>query len=158
MNKIKGFLMNEEDKKNDDKSIIGGDPSDQWSFPAGGISQSDIDEILNYPIPPNNHEFDEKEFKQVLAKSVSLTKKEKIKIINSLPKLSTFQVKELIRILKEEREKFQELEEKHKKELEKFEKNREEGQEKKLNMEREEENKKKEDRQKEEELRKKLGL
>ena len=138
--------------------IIGGDPNDQWEFPVGGIPQKDIDEIIAYPIPAHNNELDEKEFKELLARSVSLTQKEKIKIIDSLPKLSPYQVKELVRILREEKQKFAELEEKQKKQLEEFEQNRAKADEERDRMQVQEEDKKSEDKAKEEELRRRLGL
>lgn len=63
--------------------------------------------------PPHDLKFDENYFLKMLAGSISLTKEEKRKIIESVSKLSQFQVDELIKILDEERKKFRELDEKH---------------------------------------------
>ena len=58
----------------------------------------------------------------MLAGSISLTKDEKKKIIDSIPKLRQEQVDELIDILEEEKEKFIELSPKHSAQLKKLEK------------------------------------
>jgi len=60
-----------------------------------------------------NTKFDEKVFLSLLAGSISLTFTEKKRIIEAIPKLSQFQVDELIKIFQEERGKFAELEKKH---------------------------------------------
>lgn len=57
--------------------------------------------------------FDEAYFLKMLAGSISLTKNEKKKIVESISKLSQFQIDELIKIFEEERRKFAELDEKH---------------------------------------------
>jgi len=49
----------------------------------------------------------------MLSGSISLTKNEKKKIVESVPKLSQYQIDELIKIFEEERRKFAELDEKH---------------------------------------------
>lgn len=64
-------------------------------------------------IPPHNLTFDEAYFLKLMSGSISLMKEEKIKIIESVPKLSQYQVDELIRILEDEKRKFAELDEKH---------------------------------------------
>ena len=51
-------------------------------------------------IPPHSISFDENKFLNLLAGSISLTKDEKKKIIDSIPKLRQDQVDELMRILK----------------------------------------------------------
>ena len=64
-------------------------------------------------IPPNELQFDEKEFLTLLAASVSLKKHEKLDIINRIPKLKQFQINELMRIFKSESDKFAELPKEH---------------------------------------------
>lgn len=67
---------------------------------------------ITVPAHPNTT-FDEMYFLKMLSGSISLTKNEKRKIIDSIPKLSQFQIDELIKIFEEERRKFAELDEKH---------------------------------------------
>ncbi len=57
--------------------------------------------------------FDEQLFLGLLRGSISLTRDEKWRIIQAVPKLSQFQVDELQKILEEERRKFSELSPKH---------------------------------------------
>ncbi len=57
--------------------------------------------------------FDEQTFLTLLRGSISLTRDEKWRIIQAIPKLSQFQVDELQKILEEERRKFSELSPKH---------------------------------------------
>jgi hypothetical protein len=64
-------------------------------------------------IPPHNLEFDEMYFLKLLSGSISLMKEEKMKIVESIPKLSQYQIDELTRILEEEKRKFAELDDKH---------------------------------------------
>jgi hypothetical protein len=72
-------------------------------------------------LPDSALNFDRAYFLNLLAGSISLTKAEKTKIINSIPKLRQAQVDELIRIFEEERTKFIELSKKHGKQLKKLE-------------------------------------
>jgi hypothetical protein len=72
-------------------------------------------------LPANELTFEEDKFINLLAGSISLTKEEKRKIIDSIPKLRQAQVDELIRIFEEERAKFVELSPKHGAQLEKLE-------------------------------------
>src|SRR3989339_285374 len=65
--------------------------------------------ILEHP----NTTFDEKKFLRCLAGSISLLWQEKAKIIESVPKLSQYQIDELQRILNEETDKFKELSKEH---------------------------------------------
>lgn len=58
-------------------------------------------------------QFDEQKFLALLRGSISLTRDEKWRIIQAVPKLSQFQVDELQKILEEERRKFSELSPKH---------------------------------------------
>lgn len=57
--------------------------------------------------------FDEQLFLMLLRGSISLTRDEKWRIIQAIPKLSQFQIDELQKILEEERRKFTELSPKH---------------------------------------------
>lgn len=57
--------------------------------------------------------FDEQAFLVLLRGSISLTRDEKWRIIQAIPKLSQFQIDELQKILEEERRKFSELSPKH---------------------------------------------
>jgi len=79
-----------------------------------GNSQQQQDFISSAVIPPHpNTKFDEKKFIMLLAGSISLTITEKKRIIEAIPKLSQFQIDELMNIFEEEKGKFAELEEKH---------------------------------------------
>ena len=66
-------------------------------------------------------QFDEQYFLHLLAGSISLTRDEKVRIVDSIPKLKQSQVDELIRIFEEERKKFAELPAKHAEQLKKLE-------------------------------------
>lgn len=72
-------------------------------------------------LPAHSLSFNEDHFLNLLAGSISLTKDEKKKIIDSMPKLRQAQVDELIRIFDEERSKFIELSPKHGSQLKKLE-------------------------------------
>ena len=61
--------------------------------------------------------FDEQKFLLLLRGSISLTRDEKWRIIQAVPKLSQFQIDELQKILEEERFKFSQLSPKHLKHL-----------------------------------------
>lgn len=61
--------------------------------------------------------FDEESFLSLLRGSISLTRDEKWRIIQAVPKLSQFQIDELQKILSEEKKKFSELSPKHLKQL-----------------------------------------
>lgn len=78
-----------------------------------GIGQvGDFATTIAVPAHPNTT-FDEVYFLKMLSGSISLTKNEKKKIVESVPKLSQYQIDELIKIFEEERRKFAELDEKH---------------------------------------------
>jgi primosomal protein N' len=64
--------------------------------------------------------FDENEFLMLLASSISLSKAEKKRIIEAIPKLKQWQVDELMNIFKEEKQKFAQLSKKHVPQLEKL--------------------------------------
>ncbi len=95
--------LQSDDELSEDQFITGGD---DHSF------------ITNVPIPTHpNTQFDEKKFLELLAKSISLTKTEKQRIITSMAKLSQYQIDELMRIFEEEQKKFSELNQKHENQL-----------------------------------------
>lgn len=76
----------------------------------------------NIVVPEHaNTTFDEQVFLTLLRGSISLTRDEKWRIIQAIPKLSQFQVDELQKILEEERRKFAELSPKHLQQLMKLE-------------------------------------
>ncbi|HRH93491.1 MAG TPA: hypothetical protein PKV72_03075 [Candidatus Peribacteria bacterium] len=69
------------------------------------------DKIVVPPHPETN--FNEQGFLTLLSGSISLTRDEKWRIIQAIPKLSQFQIDELQKILQEERAKFAQLSPKH---------------------------------------------
>lgn len=108
-------------------------------------------------IPPHNLQFDESYFLKLLANSISLTIDEKKNIILHIPKLRQEQIDELIRILEEERSKFQELSPKHGEQLKKLEqKHYQDWLDFEVQVKAEQ--KASEDQAKADEIRKKLGL
>jgi hypothetical protein len=112
---------------------------------------------LDVKVPKHTLNFDEEYFLRLLAGSISLSKDEKKRIIESIPKLKQSQVDELVRIFEEEKQKFAALSKKHVPQLEKL-----AVQHHKDWMDLETEfhqaNKKKDDTDKAEEIRKKLGI
>lgn len=82
-----------------------------------------VKHTIKIVLPPHpSVTFDERKFLQLLAGSISLTKDEKRKIVESVPRLSQKQINDLIDILLDERAKFIELSSKHKTQLKKLEK------------------------------------
>jgi hypothetical protein len=76
----------------------------------------------NIAVPAHSEAtFDEQEFLTLLRGSISLTRDEKWRIIQAIPKLSQFQIDELKKILEEEQKKFSELSPKHLLQLQKLE-------------------------------------
>ena len=71
-------------------------------------------------VPQHTLSFDEEYFIKLLAGSISLSKDEKKKIIESIPKLKQAQIDELGRIFEEEKQKFAALSKKHVPQLEKL--------------------------------------
>jgi hypothetical protein len=112
---------------------------------------------LNVKVPTHSLDFDEQYFLKLLAGSISLTKDEKKKIIESVPKLKQRQIDELIRIFEEEKRKFAELSDKHVPQLQKLEAQHLEDW-KDLEMEQQKQVKASADEQKADEIRKSLGL
>jgi hypothetical protein len=78
----------------------------------GAINAGLTNANVNIPAHPATN-FDEQKFLALLRGSISLTRDEKWRIIQAIPKLSQFQVDELQKILEEERRKFSELSPKH---------------------------------------------
>lgn len=108
-------------------------------------------------LPAHKLAFDEDKFLNLLAGSISLTKDEKKKIVDSIPKLRQDQVDELMKIFEEEREKFIELSTKHSAQLKKLE-DQHAADWKDLEIEFKAAVKSSEDVSKAEEIRKQLGL
>jgi hypothetical protein len=78
----------------------------------GTIADQLTNNNIRVPAHPDA-QFDEQMFLNLLRGSISLTRDEKWRIIQAIPKLSQFQVDELQKILEEERRKFSELSPKH---------------------------------------------
>lgn len=91
-------------------------PSKPANFQLGAL----LPAVLKIKVPPHNLSFDEQYFLHLLAASISLTKDEKARIVESIPKLKQSQIDELVRIFEEERRKFAELGEEHVPQLEKL--------------------------------------
>lgn len=86
----------------------------------GDYTAAMTNDNIAVPAHPNTT-FDEATFLTLLRGSISLTRDEKWRIIQAIPKLSQFQVDELQKILDEERVKFSELSPKHLIQLQKLE-------------------------------------
>ena len=99
-------------------SMPGAEPED--TTPANFQLGTKLSKELTVKIPKHNLNFDEPYFLRLLAGSISLSKDEKKKIIDSVPKLKQSQVDELIRIFEEEKQKFAALSQKHVPQLEKL--------------------------------------
>jgi hypothetical protein len=82
----------------------------------GSITATLNNEHVVIPTHPET-QFDETKFLSLLRGSISLTRDEKWRIIQAIPKLSQFQIDELQKILDEERFKFSQLSPKHLKHL-----------------------------------------
>jgi len=151
----------------------GGDDSNPFGFPAGGNPPaaqepedttpanyqigSKLPKVIQVKIPAHTLNFDEQNFLHLLAGSISLTKDEKKRIIDSIPKLKQAQIDELVRIFEEERRKFSELSAKHVEQLKKLEdQHLREWQDIELTQKADE--KKNDDQAQADEIRKKLGL
>src|SRR3989338_3967998 len=78
----------------------------------GTIAAKLSNDKIQVPAHPETT-FDEQIFLTLLRGSISLTRDEKWRIIQAVPKLSQFQIDELQKILEEERRKFGELSPKH---------------------------------------------
>lgn len=78
----------------------------------GSITAALNNENVVIPAHPETT-FDVQKFLSLLRGSISLTRDEKWRIIQAIPKLSQFQIDELQKILEDERKKFSELSPKH---------------------------------------------
>lgn len=132
-------------------------PPPKPSKPANFQLGSKLGQQLRIKVPPHNLSFDEQYFLHLLAGSISLTKDEKLRIVESIPKLKQSQVDELIKIFEEERKKFAELGDEHVPQLEKLAQQHFEDWVD-IEMKQEQGSKAQEDAQKAEEIRKQLGL
>ncbi|MBT4585725.1 hypothetical protein HOC67_02435, partial [Candidatus Peregrinibacteria bacterium] len=125
-------------------------------FRFGSITQHLTNE--NIPVPTHGEvQFDEQLFLGLLRGSISLTKDEKWRIIQAIPKLSQFQIDELQKILQEERNKFSLLSPKHLLQLMKLEQKHSEDW-KDLQSINVQEGAKNQEQEQAEEIRKQLGL
>ncbi|MFA5829500.1 MAG: hypothetical protein WC843_03325 [Candidatus Gracilibacteria bacterium] len=132
-------------------------PPVEDTTPANFQIGSKLPQIIAIKVPDHTLKFDEQNFLHLLAGSISLTKDEKKRIIESIPKLKQSQVDELIRIFEEERRKFAELSTKHVEQLKKLEKQHyDEWMDLELSQKAQE--KQSNDQAQAEEIRKKLGL
>ena len=86
----------------------------------GSITVRLTNENIAVPAHPET-KFDEQAFLELLRGSISLTRDEKWRIVQAIPKLSQFQIDELQKILSEEKRKFSELSPKHLLQLQKLE-------------------------------------
>ncbi len=77
-------------------------------------------EEIKITLPSSNLNYDEKYFIKLLAGSISLSRAEKKRIIDTIPKLRQEQIDELTRIFEEEKLKFSLLSNKHLPQLEKL--------------------------------------
>lgn len=116
-----------------------------------------LPKVINVKIPAHSLQFDEQYFLHLLAGSISLSRDEKARIIESIPKLRQSQVDELIRIFEEEQRKFAELPAKHVEQLKKLDAQHYQdwtG----IELQQKQDSKKNEDEAKAEAIRKQLGL
>ncbi len=95
-------------------------PPEEDKTPANFKLGEKLPATLNITIPENDLDFEQDYFLRLLAGSISLSKDEKKRIIESIPKLKQSQIDELIRIFEEEKVKFASLSEKHVAQLEKL--------------------------------------
>lgn len=146
----------------DDDSPFGGfggqgqtEPEDTTpaNYKIGGL----LPATIGLKLPQHTLKFDEQLFLHLLAGSISLSKSEKKRIIDSLPRLRQEQVDELIHIFTEEREKFAELPQKNVDQLKQLEKEHfSEWQD--LELEQKASERQNQDQAAADEIRKKLGL
>lgn len=132
-------------------------PPAEDNTPANYIIGQHIPKVINVKVPAHSLQFDEQYFLRLLAGSISLTKDEKLRIIESIPRLKQSQIDELIRIFEEEKRKFAELSAKHVDQLKKLEKQHwADWQD--IELQQKAVEKKQQEAQQAEEIRKKLGL
>ena len=111
---------------------------------------------LTLPKHPDS-QFDDAKFLPLLASSISLSKAEKKRIVDAIPKLKQWQVDELMTIFEEEKKKFAQLSKRHVPQLEKLAKQHYE-EWRDLEMQEEQTGKAEEEKEEADEIRKKLGL
>ena len=90
------------------------------SYRFGSIGVTLTNDHIVVPAHPETT-FDEQRFLVLLRGSISLTRDEKWRIVQAIPKLSQFQIDELQKILEEEKFKFSQLSPKHLKHLQQLE-------------------------------------
>lgn len=132
-------------------------PPPKPSKPANFQLGAKLAPFLKVKVPAHTLKFDEQYFLHLLAGSISLTRDEKVRIVESIPKLKQSQIDELIRIFEEERRKFAELGEEHVPQLEKLAQQHYDDWVD-VEMKQEQSGKAQEDAAKAEEIRKQLGL
>lgn len=132
-------------------------PQDQGGLPGYTFAERMKSFTTTIVLPAHSLNLDNTLFLNLLAGSISLSKDEKKRIVDSIPKLRQEQVDELIRIFDEERAKFVELSPKHGAQLKKLE-DQHLADWKDLELSYKAESQKKEDQNKAEEIRKQLGL
>jgi hypothetical protein len=136
-----------------------GDPTSQGSGGIPGYTFGNVMKTFTTTVKLSAHSlnFDENKFINLLAGSISLSREEKMKFVDSVPNLRQEQVDELIRIFEEEREKFVELSPKHGAQLKKLE-DQHLADWKDLEVMYKSEKQSEEDKNKADEIRKQLGL
>ncbi len=136
---------------------MGGAGAAEDTTPANFQLGTKFSKELKVQAPKHSLTFDEKYFITLLAGSISLSKDEKKKIIDSIPKLKQSQIDELIRIFEEEKQKFAALSKKHVPQLEKL---AQQHYDEWIDLEGDYDlqNRKKDDTDKAEEIRKQLGM
>ena len=122
----------------------------------GSVNETANNDNITVPAHPET-QFDEQLFLTLLRGSISLTRDEKWRIIQAIPKLSQFQIDELQKILEEEKRKFSQLSPKHLLQLQKLEQKHTEDW-KDLQSINVQEGAKQEEQQQADEIRKQLGL
>lgn len=132
-------------------------PPPEDNTPANFMIGQKLPKVLTIQVPPHTLQFDEQYFLHLLAGSISLTKDEKKRIVESIPKLRQAQIDELIRIFEEERRKFAELSAKHVEQLKKLDQQHYDDW-MDLELSQKAEAKKSDDQSKADEIRKSLGL
>lgn len=98
----------------------GGQPMPEDTSPANFQLGTKFPATLKVKVPAHTLNFDADYFIRLLAGSISLSKDEKKKIVESIPKLKQSQIDELVRIFEEEKQKFAALSKKHVPQLEKL--------------------------------------
>ncbi len=113
-------LMNGGGMMGDDDATAGGAQSEEDNTPANYQLGQYIKNIDKVPVPAHGLSFNESAFMTLLAGSISLSKDEKLRIIESIPNLRQQQIDQLVEIFEEEKRKFAELSAKHIPQLEKL--------------------------------------